>query len=348
MTLDDWNRLSPEAQNRHRKSWRDERFSRWSVKAQPDSLGRPWFNLVKDARDRFLRQFGGNPLILSVSAGWGFFPEPAISVTTALAGAQRVTELPDRYCGFLVLQNPLLHQKQLYLKEWKLVLGKMLGWTPDRVRKWVRVELKHNMESDFFYHRQPFWYICRLFVPDALWHMNGREAIALSDRIELAVTGRYQCVQDVPEYDWSAARRRLRNVFKEYGLDGSDRLGGKRMIVLNKRLSVTCLTIANASFKRSEYGWDCVELTLSKARQGKGRALWMKVASDRCTSFKWSSQPLRKPVQISYQSENRRSRYRVQSGDDLVIDCDEIRVSTMRKPSKASRKKPLAKPVRSA
>ncbi len=209
MTLKEWIELTPEERNRERRTW------------PRDADGGYWSDLLSEARDRFEEQFGDHPLInyIGTSAWHASGYEPSIIVTTALWTPQRIEELPDRYLTLAVTQKPIEDNKDYYLRTWKLVLGELLGWSPEQVREWARAHHEDDLNGNgsFFYHEDAVDHIVWLLVPDQL-----RERLVGLPRVELkqkliAAIAHYgsQPLWDAP-YDWQAAKARIEATISEY------------------------------------------------------------------------------------------------------------------------------------
>ena len=142
MTLEEWDALEPGERNRERRTWpRDRGY---------------WRDLLHEATGRLKREFGEHPLINHIDhSEWHSARyEPAILVVTALWSPQRIEELPDRYHTFAVSQEPVLDNKDYYLRTWNLVLGELLGWSELRVGEWARQNHEDGLDGkeSFFYH----------------------------------------------------------------------------------------------------------------------------------------------------------------------------------------------------
>ena len=207
MTLDEWDALTPGERNRERRSWpRDEGY---------------WLDLLSEATERFKREFGDHPLINRIdhSAWHSSGSEPAILVVTALWPPQRIEELPDRYHTFGVRQDPILANKDSYLREWNLVLGEVLGWSESRVRDWAKQNWEDGLDGkeSLFYHEDPIDYIVDLLIPQPIRvQIYGTTYEQLRNCLCEAIRRYGSSPLWLSPYDWKAARKRIDAILNEY------------------------------------------------------------------------------------------------------------------------------------
>jgi hypothetical protein len=207
LTLDEWTALTPGERNRERRTWpRDEGY---------------WLDLLHEATDRFKGEFGGHPLINHIdhSAWYSAASEPAILVVTALWSPQRIEELPDRYHTFGVLQEPILGNKDCYLREWNLVLGELLGWSETRVREWARQNWEDGLDGkdSVFYHEDPIAYVVDLLIPQPIRErVCGLPYVQLRSHLHQAIQRYGSSPLWLSPYDWKGARERIDAILSEY------------------------------------------------------------------------------------------------------------------------------------
>lgn len=210
MTLDEWIELSPVERNNHRRGWECNRGE--------------WTDLLATAQARFETAYKSHLLVNLISrSGWhGTSNEPSILVTTALYTPQRIEELPDRFCTFRVVQEPVLDNRDHFLKVWSIVLNEMLGWDESRTLKWAERwddELNGRKAASMFYHDDPYTRILPLIVaesvpPDSL---RGYQDIELQNAVCRAIRSRGSEPIWLTPYDWDAARFRVNDLLGQIG-----------------------------------------------------------------------------------------------------------------------------------
>jgi len=149
-------------------------------------------DLLKAARERFEAEFGNHPLVNHIGTSAWHAPgyEPSIILTTALWPPQRIEELPDRYLTFRVAQEPILANKDYYLRTWTLVLGQLLDWSPEQVREWARTNYERDLDGKevWFYHEEPMKYIVPLLVTERLQErLVGLPSVKLQQKLVAAI-----------------------------------------------------------------------------------------------------------------------------------------------------------------
>jgi hypothetical protein len=146
-------------------------------------------------------------------------------------------------------------EQEYYIKHWKVVLTKLLGWTEEQVLKWAKqFEKEMSNTYAFFYREEPVYYSVPLFVPQkAHTCLSPRDFQKLLEKIQFAIgrnprTVSFEnlCEESSPSeqsyrileairlaqqrgeilapinfdyYDWEGAKERIKAVLKEYGLE---------------------------------------------------------------------------------------------------------------------------------
>jgi hypothetical protein len=217
MNLDKWLTLSIDEQAKIRKEWKRN----WEN----------WYHLLDEAISRFTTEYGSHPMISRIDSFYDFGPadiydheksilhsEPQIGVTTKLCAPERIEELPTRYATFTVVQVPYGDTKNRYLKIWKIVLGKLLGWSEEQVLEWAEKKHKDDLEgkSCWFDHECPCYYISTLFIPhEKLKMINPGDLYKLNTRLYQAIHRKGQMPCCTSPYDWNAARMRINKILSE-------------------------------------------------------------------------------------------------------------------------------------
>jgi len=147
MNLDDWIALTPDQRNAERAQW---------GRHDPIEDGdEPWADLLCEACNRFTQEYAQHPLINRIDRG-----AVRILVTTALYPAQFIEELPSRYCGFLVEQDPINGRRDHYLRYWRILFSELLGWSETQINGWAMRwdDDLNGRNGSMFYHEDVYYY----------------------------------------------------------------------------------------------------------------------------------------------------------------------------------------------
>jgi len=154
--------------------------------------------------------------------------------------------------------NPTKEQ-EYYIKHWKVVLSKLLGWSDDKVLEWAKqFEAEVGDVNSLFYHQGPIYYLVPLFVPRRAYDsLSPRDLRKLQEELEFAIMRNPKTIKfedlsngerpsedpfrfvkiirsaqqkgellapvNFDYYDWEAAKERIRTVLRHNGL--ADDLG---------------------------------------------------------------------------------------------------------------------------
>jgi hypothetical protein len=205
MTLDEWIALTPHQRNVHRADW-----------GRHDSMEHgepPWGGLLREATKRFQSEFGNHPLINRIEDSAAI----CIHVTTALYPPQIVEEIPDRYCHFLVVQEPINASRDYYIRYWAILFEELLGWTEAQSRDWaLRWDDELNGRTDgLFYHEDIYYYV----LDTVLLHsgVNRQPPIGLFREIESAIQLNASSPIWLSPVDWNAVRNRVNDILSAIG-----------------------------------------------------------------------------------------------------------------------------------
>lgn len=115
---------------------------------------------------------------------------------------------------------------QYVIRAWLHVLRDWLGWTDDRVQRWMQAwadELS-GRTNGFFYHETAMYYMTGLLVRDRLWEqlpipqIGPHPIIVLHRRLQQAIENLPNEVSFYDEaFDWDAAKKRVEQVLAEFG-----------------------------------------------------------------------------------------------------------------------------------
>jgi hypothetical protein len=104
---------------------------------------------------------------------------------------------------------------EVYVAVWRRVLGGWLSWSDPRIESFVRrfrpfVELPTD--------RTPAFYLTPVLLPPSLYrHYQGSERIDIERQIEEAVVGYDSASHLHANYEWDAARERVKALLAQYG-----------------------------------------------------------------------------------------------------------------------------------
>lgn len=216
MNLDEWIGLSKDERFKIRQSWR---------KTWPD-----WSHLLDEAIERFSAEFGSQPEVVRVDPSYqfakdddsltnGLVSDPTICVTTALTAPEILEELPGRYAYFTVRQEPFGGTRNVYLRDWSVILKNLLGWSEDQLLRWAQEHHQDDLmgKNVWFDHNSPCSYVVELLIPDEMRIvLEGPERCLYHERLERAIIEQGENPVDLP-CDWDAVRSRVNAVLKEIG-----------------------------------------------------------------------------------------------------------------------------------
>lgn len=205
MNLDDWIALTPDARNAERANWGHHN------PIEDDE--QPWGGLLYEACMRFRREFGQHPLINRIDHG-----AVRILVTVALYPPQFIEDIPSRYCGFLVEQDPINANRDYYLRYWRILFGELLGWTETETDDWAMRwdDDLNGRTGSMFYHEDVYYYV----LPEIL-NASGASVAAPMHSIFRALEDAIQFNASSPIWlspvDWNAVRERVNDVLTRHG-----------------------------------------------------------------------------------------------------------------------------------
>lgn len=108
--------------------------------------------------------------------------------------------------------------KEAYLSIWKRALPELLGCTKVQAEEWIKTNRLPWDEYRHYRHEPPvFWVIDALISPKVIEKIGAAETAKLKRDILHAIEqGNLKWYSE--SYDWSAARQRIRVVFRGYGV----------------------------------------------------------------------------------------------------------------------------------
>ena len=107
-----------------------------------------------------------------------------------------------------------------YPAVWHAVLTQMLGWSEERVRRFVQgwSAPEYGLHDPGFYHHHALEYVEHLLIPDGVGPASGRERVEFQHRFSVTVfPGANQPGSALASYDWVAARERAQSFLSQYG-----------------------------------------------------------------------------------------------------------------------------------
>ena len=107
--------------------------------------------------------------------------------------------------------------RALYLRIWERLFFEFLGWDKSELMEWANGWHLFNDPDSMFYHESPIYYAAPRLVPEALRSSLSRtQRDRLFFRIEAAVDQPALYGSGTEEYDWSIAKKRVRELLDEF------------------------------------------------------------------------------------------------------------------------------------
>ena len=107
---------------------------------------------------------------------------------------------------------------QKYIAVWEKSLRGFAGWSEEQISTWVKARVA-KFEGDYtmMVHEPPVYWIADELIPSTLENqIPTREAIELRQQILHVIENGDFGWHDDPDYDWDAARQRIRGLLAEY------------------------------------------------------------------------------------------------------------------------------------
>jgi hypothetical protein len=110
------------------------------------------------------------------------------------------------------------NSKDYYVGVWRACLQKFAGWPEPQVSSWVKARLeKFDGDYTWLVTEMPFYWIAEELIPIDLKEKIGvRETAKLIPHLLHAVENGKLAWNEDPNYDWDAARERIRSLVSEY------------------------------------------------------------------------------------------------------------------------------------
>jgi hypothetical protein len=107
-----------------------------------------------------------------------------------------------------------------YVMSWRIacrsILGQPEACADDLVKKWVGFV---QSSPEWFFHETPMYYFVALVAPqEVLSTLTQREADRFRALLQHAIEQGDAFLDTKPDYDWKAARERVKEVFRNHGL----------------------------------------------------------------------------------------------------------------------------------
>ena len=201
MKLEDWLALSPVQRNVIRE--------KWGLYDPLEDGNEPWLELITEAFNRFVLEYSEHPLVNHISYGG-----PVILVTTALYHPQFIEEIPARYCGFPVEQNPINGIRDDYLRLWHILLSELLNWPESQINEWT---LKFDDELNgrvnaWFYHEDEYLYVLPEIVLASGAQVSPPDEYKILNELRKAIEYRASSPIWLSPVDWNAVRSRVNDI----------------------------------------------------------------------------------------------------------------------------------------
>jgi hypothetical protein len=215
MTLDDWILLTAGERAELMRGWKHDASDEW-------------WSTLHEAAERFKRDFGSHREILYVSEAFAYNsdaePQVYIDVCTRLPHGQQLADLPAEYQTFSVIQDGQGEAVAAFKKTWSAILERIFDWDAARIQQFIR-DQEPEFHSGFFLHVIPVCCMPRALLADSLLgHLGVLESNRIGEEIVRAIIadGRYSdhfYLDEDPEFDWIAAKRRVETVIAKYRRD---------------------------------------------------------------------------------------------------------------------------------
>jgi hypothetical protein len=170
------------------------------------------YKLVEPIGTRFEWEFGAVPLVNYI----GFSPR-GIHVDTALPHGTRIEQIPLQYYGVPVKQTALREAMDEFIATWTAILDRIGGWPPERIA--AHANDRHPcFRSMWFLHDSPIDWVAGLLLPEDLRHGRGIEPgqqVCKAIESGFAPHVHNWHPDQYPDYDWNAARNRVRAVIDQ-------------------------------------------------------------------------------------------------------------------------------------
>jgi hypothetical protein len=205
MNLDEWTALTSDQRNAERAKWASH---------DPDGDDdEPWADMLCEACTRLGQDFGQHPLINRIDHG-----AVRILVTTAQYPPQFLEDLPSRYCGFLVEQEPINAMRDHYLRYWRILFSGLLGWPDAQTNDWAMQwddDLNGRVVS-MFYHEDEYYHAWPEIVRESgaesgMWLLKTLRAF--KDAVEYRASSPIW----LSPVDWDAVRGRVNDILAPHG-----------------------------------------------------------------------------------------------------------------------------------
>lgn len=214
----EWLNCSEEERHKIKNDW-DDNWNKWSY-------------LLEEAVNNFQKEYSDILNISSVDSCYGygpksessmeniFYEKPAIAVTTLLNEQAVLDDIPNEYAHFPVKQIQFGDTAEWYLTEWKFILSNLLNWSEKQIINWANENHSEDLKGKnfIFTHETPSYYITHLLASNrTLTKMSSNERDIFLSRLEQAIRNKSISINDVPDYNWNAAKNRVNEVLKEIG-----------------------------------------------------------------------------------------------------------------------------------
>jgi hypothetical protein len=104
-----------------------------------------------------------------------------------------------------------------YIAVWQRVLRAWLLWPEPRIERFIH-RFRPFAEPGMRLDRTPVWFLTHVLEPPSLRRRyQGGDRIGIDLEIEVAIVGEDSADHLQPNYDWEAARERVKAVLARYG-----------------------------------------------------------------------------------------------------------------------------------